>query len=161
VLLGTNGGVWVSDRWDVEDLANVGSTPVCEKLFCDGPGGLEQPYFRKLFENREYIILETMDMADYALSADISDSGSEGATSDMAECALSTDISDSGSDGATSCSSPFSLPKSKKYLLYKIQSGEGFNLQRNVAMRVAHMMMGLEEAHKYTLVLPPFTNAIH
>jgi peptide-O-fucosyltransferase len=153
--------VWVSDRWDVEDLANVGSTPVCEKLFCDGPGGLEQPYFRKLFENREYIILETMDMADYALSADISDSGSEGATSDMAECALSTDISDSGSDGATSCSSPFSLPKSKKYLLYKIQSGEGFNLQRNVAMRVAHMMMGLEEAHKYTLVLPPFTNAIH
>jgi hypothetical protein len=127
------------DKWDAEDLVNIGNRPVCETLFGDEPGGLE-PYFRKVFENREFTILERMDMA---------------------ECAVSTDISDSGSEGATSCSSPFFLPPSKKYLLYKVNSGEGFNLQRNVGMRVAHMMMGFEDSHNYTLVLPPFANSIH
>jgi UDP-glucose:O-linked fucose beta-1,3-glucosyltransferase len=54
-----------------------------------------------------------------------------------------------------------SSPQSKKYLLYKVQSGEGFNLQRNVFMRVTRMMAQFPDAHNFTIVLPPFANSIH
>jgi hypothetical protein len=77
---GRTGGCRYRDKWDMEDPANVGTKPVCETLFGDKPGGLE-PYFRMVFENREFTILETMDMAELASSTDIAGNSSERATS--------------------------------------------------------------------------------
>uniref|UniRef100_A0A914CFM1 GDP-fucose protein O-fucosyltransferase 2 n=1 Tax=Acrobeloides nanus TaxID=290746 RepID=A0A914CFM1_9BILA len=50
----------------------------------------------------------------------------------------------------------------KKYLIYDVNPGEGFNLRRDVYMRVANVVRQLrEQGCNYILVLPPWGNLYH
>lgn len=50
---------------------------------------------------------------------------------------------------------------SKRYLLYDVNPGEGFNLRRDVYMRVANMMKILREKQNWVLVVPPWRKLYH
>ncbi|KHJ49415.1 hypothetical protein D918_00541 [Trichuris suis] len=56
----------------------------------------------------------------------------------------------------------FSLAKERRYLLYEVNPGEGFNLRRDVYMRIASVVRGLRKrGHNFILVLPPWGASIH
>ncbi|CAD5120595.1 DgyrCDS9157 [Dimorphilus gyrociliatus] len=48
-----------------------------------------------------------------------------------------------------------------RYLLYDINPGEGFNLRRDVYIRMANMIKFLNEKEKWVLVLPPWGRLYH
>jgi hypothetical protein len=52
------------------------------------------------------------------------------------------------------------LPTSQysRYLLYTVNPGEGFNLARDVYLRVAALVQELNREQQWTLVLPMFSN---
>ena len=53
-------------------------------------------------------------------------------------------------------------PESKmRYLLYDVNPGEGFNLRRDVYMRVCNLVKFLNEDGPWTLVLPPWGRLYH
>lgn len=64
--------------------------------------------------------------------------------------------------GESSCSSH---PRLRKYLLYDVNPGEGFNLRRDVYMRVARLVaslnMDLDPEQQWVLVLPPWGPLYH
>ena len=49
----------------------------------------------------------------------------------------------------------------RRYLLYDVNPGEGFNLRRDVYMRVANMMKLLREKENWILVVPPWRKLYH
>jgi len=52
----------------------------------------------------------------------------------------------------------------RRYILYDVNMGEGFNLRRDVFMRIAVMVRKLNLNHphiQFTLVLPPWGNLYH
>lgn len=49
----------------------------------------------------------------------------------------------------------------KRYLIYDVNPGEGFNLRRDVYMRVANMMKLLREKQNWILVVPPWRKLYH
>ncbi|XP_060590227.1 GDP-fucose protein O-fucosyltransferase 2-like [Ruditapes philippinarum] len=51
--------------------------------------------------------------------------------------------------------------KSVRYLLYDVNPGEGFNLRRDVYMRVANLVKFLNEDEPWVLVLPPWGKLYH
>lgn len=51
--------------------------------------------------------------------------------------------------------------KSPRYLLYDVNPGEGFNLRRDVYMRVANLVKFLNEDEPWILVLPPWGRLYH
>ncbi|KAK2173863.1 hypothetical protein NP493_845g01010 [Ridgeia piscesae] len=55
----------------------------------------------------------------------------------------------------------FGPAKKMRYLLYSINPGEGFNLRRDVYMRVANLVKLLNEKEPFTLVLPPWGRLYH
>uniref|UniRef100_A0A914YBM1 GDP-fucose protein O-fucosyltransferase 2 n=1 Tax=Panagrolaimus superbus TaxID=310955 RepID=A0A914YBM1_9BILA len=55
-----------------------------------------------------------------------------------------------------------STAKDRRYLLYEVNFGEGFNLRRDVYMRVAQTVQSLrQKGDNYILVLPPWGNLYH
>lgn len=52
-------------------------------------------------------------------------------------------------------------PKPVRYLLYDVNPGEGFNLRRDVYMRVANLVKFLNEDEPWVLVLPPYVRLYH
>lgn len=58
-----------------------------------------------------------------------------------------------------------SHPRLRKYLLYDVNPGEGFNLRRDVYMRVARLVaslnMDLDPEEQWVLVLPPWGPLYH
>ena len=48
-----------------------------------------------------------------------------------------------------------------RYLLYDVNLGEGFNLRRDVYMRVANLVRNLNKDAPWVLVLPPWGNLYH
>ena len=48
-----------------------------------------------------------------------------------------------------------------RFLLYDVNPGEGFNLRRDVYMRVASLVKRLERSSDWTLVLPPWGRIYH
>lgn len=46
----------MAEIWDVEDVDNRGKTPACERLY-EHPG----PYFRRVFRNEQYDVLQVLD----------------------------------------------------------------------------------------------------
>ncbi|CAG2221080.1 POFUT [Mytilus edulis] len=55
----------------------------------------------------------------------------------------------------------FGEAKSVRYLLYDVNPGEGFNLRRDVFMRVANLVKLLNEDEPWVLVLPPWGRLYH
>ncbi|XP_068216184.1 GDP-fucose protein O-fucosyltransferase 2-like [Palaemon carinicauda] len=51
--------------------------------------------------------------------------------------------------------------KDEKYLLYTVNPGEGFNLRRDVYLRIANLVRKLNEIDNWVLVLPPWGNFYH
>ncbi|XP_077864434.1 GDP-fucose protein O-fucosyltransferase 2-like isoform X2 [Saccoglossus kowalevskii] len=51
--------------------------------------------------------------------------------------------------------------KPRRYLLYDVNPGEGFNLRRDVYMRVANLVKKLQDHQDWTLVLPPWGRIYH
>ncbi|KAK7089096.1 GDP-fucose protein O-fucosyltransferase 2-like [Littorina saxatilis] len=51
--------------------------------------------------------------------------------------------------------------KAPRYLLYDVNPGEGFNLRRDVYMRVANLVRNLNEDAPWILVLPPWGGLYH
>ena len=49
----------------------------------------------------------------------------------------------------------------KRYLIYDVNPGEGFNLRRDVYMRVANLMQILREKENWILVVPPWRRLYH
>lgn len=49
----------------------------------------------------------------------------------------------------------------RRYLIYDVNPGEGFNLRRDVYMRVANMMKILREKENWILVVPPWRKLYH
>uniref|UniRef100_A0AC34F3Y1 GDP-fucose protein O-fucosyltransferase 2 n=1 Tax=Panagrolaimus sp. ES5 TaxID=591445 RepID=A0AC34F3Y1_9BILA len=59
-------------------------------------------------------------------------------------------------------SADVSTAKDRRYLLYEVNFGEGFNLRRDVYMRVAQTVQALrQKGDNYVLVLPPWGNLYH
>ena len=48
-----------------------------------------------------------------------------------------------------------------RYLLYSVNPGEGFNLRRDVHVRVANLVKKLREKEDWILVLPPWPHLYH
>lgn len=48
-----------------------------------------------------------------------------------------------------------------RFLLYDVNPGEGFNLRRDVYMRVANLVHHLNEREPWVLVLPPWVRMWH
>lgn len=55
----------------------------------------------------------------------------------------------------------FGPGKEPRYLLYDVNPGEGFNLRRDVYMRVANLVKFLNEDEPWVLVLPPWGRLYH
>ncbi|XP_064608474.1 GDP-fucose protein O-fucosyltransferase 2-like isoform X2 [Liolophura sinensis] len=55
----------------------------------------------------------------------------------------------------------FGEAKPTRFLLYDVNPGEGFNLRRDVYMRIANLVKFLNEEQSWTLVLPPWGNLYH
>ena len=53
------------------------------------------------------------------------------------------------------------VAKDVKYLLYDVNPGEGFNLRRDVYLRVANLVKFLNEESPWVLVLPPWGRLYH
>ena len=49
----------------------------------------------------------------------------------------------------------------RKYLLYAVNPGEGFNLRRDVHMRVENLVRSLRKDEPWVLVLPPWPHLVH
>jgi Q-cell neuroblast polarisation len=49
-------GCSMAEIWDIEDAVNRGKTPTCERLY-QHPG----PYFRRLFRNEQYDVIQVLD----------------------------------------------------------------------------------------------------
>lgn len=64
---------------------------------------------------------------------------------------------------AFGCSHSHFLDKRTRFVLYDVNFGEGFNLKRDVYMRMATFMRGLSEDSKddWHLILPPWTKQWH
>lgn len=59
-------------------------------------------------------------------------------------------------------SNRYSVAAEKKFLLYDVNFGEGFNLRRDVYMRVANTVRSLRDSgENYILVLPPWGRLHH
>lgn len=56
---------------------------------------------------------------------------------------------------------PLQTSAAKKYLIYDANPGEGFNLRRDVYMRVANLVRRLRETEPWILVLPPWPRLPH
>jgi len=52
-------------------------------------------------------------------------------------------------------------PTTTRYLIYDVNPGEGFNLRRDVYLRVANLVKLLLEKQKWVLVLPPWRRLYH
>lgn len=48
-----------------------------------------------------------------------------------------------------------------RYLLYSVNPGEGFNLRRDVHVKVANLVKKLREKEDWILVLPPWPHLYH
>ncbi|MCL4127372.1 UNVERIFIED_CONTAM: hypothetical protein GTU68_046435 [Idotea baltica] len=48
-----------------------------------------------------------------------------------------------------------------RYLLFNVNPGEGFNLRRDVYLRIANLVHKLNDIEPWTLVLPPWGNLYH
>ena len=48
-----------------------------------------------------------------------------------------------------------------RYLIYDVNPGEGFNLRRDVYIRIANLVHFLNELEPWILVLPPWGNLYH
>lgn len=48
-----------------------------------------------------------------------------------------------------------------RYLLYEVNPGEGFNLRRDVYIRIANLVKALNVEERWTLVLPPWNRLYH
>lgn len=48
-----------------------------------------------------------------------------------------------------------------RYLLYNVNMGEGFNLRRDVYVRISNLVRRLSEKHNWVLVLPPWGRFYH
>ena len=46
----------MAEIWDIEDEVNQGGVPVCERLYAR-----PEPYFRRVFRNEQYDVLEVLD----------------------------------------------------------------------------------------------------
>ncbi|XP_013395968.2 GDP-fucose protein O-fucosyltransferase 2 isoform X2 [Lingula anatina] len=55
----------------------------------------------------------------------------------------------------------FGSAKPMRFLLYDVNPGEGFNLRRDVYIRVANLVKFLNEDEPWTLVLPPWGRLYH
>lgn len=55
----------------------------------------------------------------------------------------------------------FGTAKPNRYLLYDVNVGEGFNLRRDVHMRVANLVKSLNKIEPWILVLPPWGHLYH
>lgn len=57
----------------------------------------------------------------------------------------------------------FSSATTDRYLLYDVNDGEGFNLRRDVYIRMANLVVQLNrrQQHHWTLVLPPWKRMYH
>eukprot|EP00123_Amoebidium_parasiticum_P006971 comp17787_c0_seq1/m.17837 comp17787_c0_seq1/g.17837 ORF comp17787_c0_seq1/g.17837 comp17787_c0_seq1/m.17837 type:complete len:473 (-) comp17787_c0_seq1:93-1511(-) len=64
------------------------------------------------------------------------------------------------SQEAATTDSPSSTPTPKRYLLYRVNPGEGSNLRKDVMGRMIALMQSLNK-HKWTLVLPPIRYVPH
>ncbi|XP_072020609.1 GDP-fucose protein O-fucosyltransferase 2-like isoform X2 [Amphiura filiformis] len=53
------------------------------------------------------------------------------------------------------------VAKARRFLLYDVNPGEGFNLRRDVYMRMANLVGALGETEDWTLVLPPWGRIYH
>ncbi|XP_046399109.1 GDP-fucose protein O-fucosyltransferase 2 [Ischnura elegans] len=62
-----------------------------------------------------------------------------------------------GSHSEESCT----ISVEKRYLLYDVNPPEGFNLRRDVFMRIAVLTKKLQKFGNWTLVLPPWTSLYH
>ncbi|KAK4325593.1 hypothetical protein Pmani_003835 [Petrolisthes manimaculis] len=51
--------------------------------------------------------------------------------------------------------------RSARYLLYDVNPGEGFNLRRDVYLRIANLVRKLNQFDNWVLVLPPWGNLYH
>jgi len=78
-----------------------------------------------------------------------------------------TSIADGESNNQGHCTSAWSCTQKgakgqlRRYLLYTVNSGEGFNLARDVFLRVAALASSLQESRtheRWTVVLPPFNS---
>ncbi|PIK37255.1 putative GDP-fucose protein O-fucosyltransferase 2-like [Apostichopus japonicus] len=65
------------------------------------------------------------------------------------------------SSGATQQQLHVAPAKPTRYLLYDINPGEGFNLRRDVYMRIANLVKALNEVEPWILVLPPWGRLYH
>ena len=79
-------------------------------------------------------------------------------------CCLGQDVFDVGT-GESSSHRKFGVARGNntKYLIYSVNPGEGFNLHRDVHMRVAVVVKNLRETLKedWVLVLPPWQRMYH
>jgi len=55
----------------------------------------------------------------------------------------------------------FDTAKPTRYLLYEVNPGEGFNLRRDVYIRLANLVRALNHDESWTLVLPPWNRLYH
>lgn len=55
----------------------------------------------------------------------------------------------------------FESAKPSRYLLYEVNPGEGFNLRRDVYIRMANLVRFLNDDELWTLVLPPWNRLYH
>lgn len=63
---------------------------------------------------------------------------------------------------STSCNNePLKATTVKKYLIYDVNPGEGFNLRRDVYMRAANLVRRLRQNEPWILVLPPWPHLHH
>ncbi|XP_070536175.1 GDP-fucose protein O-fucosyltransferase 2-like isoform X1 [Ptychodera flava] len=53
------------------------------------------------------------------------------------------------------------VAKPKRFLLYDVNPGEGFNLRRDVYMRISNLVKRLREKEEWILVLPPWGRIYH
>uniref|UniRef100_A0A0K0CUN3 GDP-fucose protein O-fucosyltransferase 2 n=1 Tax=Angiostrongylus cantonensis TaxID=6313 RepID=A0A0K0CUN3_ANGCA len=59
-------------------------------------------------------------------------------------------------------SEKYSVARDRRFLLYDVNHGEGFNLRRDVYMRIANAVRLLREAGEpFILVLPPWSGLYH
>jgi len=56
---------------------------------------------------------------------------------------------------------PLQAVSARKYLLYAANPGEGFNLRRDVHMRVENLVRRLRKDEPWVLVLPPWPHLVH
>uniref|UniRef100_UPI00358F2B64 GDP-fucose protein O-fucosyltransferase 2 isoform X2 n=1 Tax=Myxine glutinosa TaxID=7769 RepID=UPI00358F2B64 len=56
---------------------------------------------------------------------------------------------------------PVGVARPRRFLLYDVNPGEGFNLRRDVYIRVAALVKRLERTSDWTLVLPPWGRIYH